>query len=37
MAYMKREGYRTLLGDGFLKVLDGLTTTEEVLRVATVE
>lgn len=37
MDYMKREGYRTLLGDGFLKVLNGLTTTEEVLRVATVE
>ncbi|MEK4285232.1 MULTISPECIES: GspE/PulE family protein [Ureibacillus] len=37
MDYMKQEGYRTLLGDGFLKVLNGLTTTEEVLRVATVE
>ncbi|MED3762664.1 ATPase, T2SS/T4P/T4SS family [Ureibacillus sp. FSL K6-8385] len=37
MDYMKREGYRTLLGDGFLKVIQGQTTTEEVLRVATVE
>lgn len=37
MDYMKREGYRTLLGDGFLKVLQGLTTTEEVLRVSRVE
>lgn len=35
--YMKKEGYRSLIGDGFLKVLEGLTTTEEVLRVATVE
>ena len=35
--YMKEEGYYTLLEDGFLKVLDGLTTTEEVLRVATAE
>ena len=37
MDYMKEAGYRTLLGDGFLKVLDGHTTTEEVLRVAMVE
>lgn len=37
MDYMKKEGYRTLVADGFLKVLEGLTTTEEVLRVATVE
>ncbi|MED3660511.1 ATPase, T2SS/T4P/T4SS family [Ureibacillus terrenus] len=37
MDYMKREGYRTLLSDGFLKVIQGQTTTEEVLRVATVE
>mgnify|MGYP001245670121 FL=1 len=37
MDYMKREGYSTLLGDGFLKVLQGLTTTEEVLRVSRVE
>ena len=35
--YMKEAGYRSLLEDGLLKVLDGLTTTEEVLRVATIE
>ncbi|RHW39489.1 type II secretion system protein GspE [Lysinibacillus yapensis] len=35
--YMKEAGYRTLVQDGFMKVLDGLTTTEEVLHVATVE
>lgn len=35
--YMKEAGYRSLVEDGFLKVLDGLTTTEEVLRVATIE
>lgn len=33
--YMKQEGYHSLLEDGLLKVLNGLTTTEEVLRVAT--
>lgn len=37
MQYMKKAGYRTLMEDGMLKVLEGLTTTEEVLRVATVE
>ncbi|KYG89110.1 ATPase, T2SS/T4P/T4SS family [Metasolibacillus sp. FSL H7-0170] len=35
--YMKEKGYNTLLKDGLLKVLEGVTTTEEVLRVATVE
>lgn len=35
--YMQREGYYTLLQDGLLKVLDGVTTTEEVLRVATID
>jgi len=35
--YMREAGYRTLVEDGFLKVLDGHTTTEEVLHVATVE
>lgn len=35
--YMKEAGYRTLVEDGLSKVLDGLTTTEEVLHVATVE
>ncbi len=35
--YMKEAGYRTLLEDGFLKVIAGATTTEEVLRVATAE
>jgi len=35
--YMKELGNHTLLKDGLLKVLDGSTTTEEVLRVATVE
>ena len=34
--HMKENGYLTLLEDGLLKVKDGLTTTEEVLRVATV-
>ncbi|MEI4769404.1 ATPase, T2SS/T4P/T4SS family [Psychrobacillus sp. FJAT-51614] len=34
--YMKETGYYSLLDDGLLKVRDGLTTTEEVLRVATV-
>lgn len=32
--YMKQEGYNTLLVDGLLKVIDGQTTTSEVLRVA---
>lgn len=35
--YMHDKGYNTLLKDGLLKVLDGVTTTEEVLRVAIVE
>lgn len=35
--YMKQEGFHTLLQDGLQKVLDGVTTTEEVLRVATME
>lgn len=35
--YMKEQGYHTLLEDGLLKILDGVTTTEEVLRVATAE
>jgi len=35
--YMKQEGYYTLLVDGLLKVVEGLTTTSEVLRVANVE
>ena len=34
--YMHKNGYFSLLEDGLLKVKDGLTTTEEVLRVATV-
>lgn len=33
--YMYEHGYRTLLEDGLLKVADGMTTTEEILRVAT--
>ncbi|MFY3792775.1 GspE/PulE family protein [Ureibacillus sp. MALMAid1270] len=33
--YMHQSGFPTLLKDGLLKVLDGVTTTEEVLRVAT--
>ncbi|WP_449441773.1 ATPase, T2SS/T4P/T4SS family [Ureibacillus acetophenoni] len=33
--YMHQGGFPTLLKDGLLKVLDGVTTTEEVLRVAT--
>lgn len=33
--YMKQSGYPSLLDDGLQKVLDGVTTTEEVLRVAT--
>ncbi|GLC87265.1 GspE/PulE family protein [Lysinibacillus piscis] len=35
--YMKEQGYNTLLQDGLIKVAEGVTTTEEVLRVATVE
>jgi len=35
--YMKEAGYHTLVEDGLLKVREGLTTTEEVLHVATVE
>ena len=35
--HMKEMGYLSLLEDGLMKVKDGLTTTEEVLRVATVD
>lgn len=35
--YMKTAGYYTLLQDGLLKVIEGVTTTEEVLRVATID
>lgn len=35
--HMYKHGYCTLLEDGLLKVADGLTTTEEILRVATDE
>ena len=35
--YMKQEGHYTLLQDGLLKVIEGHTTTEEILRVATAE
>lgn len=35
--YMKEQKFNTLIEDGLLKVLDGVTTTEEVLRVATAE
>ena len=35
--YMKQQGYHSLLQDGLIKVLEGVTTTEEVLRVATTE
>lgn len=35
--YMKQAGHHTLVQDGLLKVLDGMTTTEEVLRVATID
>lgn len=35
--YMKQKGYHTLLQDGLLKVISGVTTTEEVLRVAMTE
>lgn len=35
--YMQQSGYNTLLQDGLLKVLQGITTTEEVLRVATID
>ncbi|WP_191963908.1 MULTISPECIES: ATPase, T2SS/T4P/T4SS family [unclassified Psychrobacillus] len=34
--HMKKTGFSSLLEDGLLKVKNGLTTTEEVLRVATV-
>ena len=34
---MKETGYYNLLEDGLLKVQQGLTTTEEVLRVATAD
>ena len=35
--HMKKTGFSSLLEDGLLKVKAGLTTTEEVLRVATVD
>lgn len=35
--YMQQSGYNTLLQDGLLKVLQGITTTEEVLRVAMID
>ena len=35
--YMKREGHNSLMQDGFIKVIEGLTTTEEILRVATAD
>jgi len=35
--YMRDAGYHTLVEDGLVKVLDGQTTTEEVLHVAIVE
>lgn len=35
--HMVKHGFYTLLEDGLLKVADGLTTTEEILRVATDE
>lgn len=35
--YMQQQGYHTLLQDGLVKILEGVTTTEEVLRVATAE
>lgn len=35
--YMKQAGYHSLVEDGFVKVLEGVTTTEEILRVATSE
>jgi len=35
--YMRDAGYHTLVEDGLMKVLDGQTTTEEVLHVAIVE
>ncbi|MBD8034548.1 GspE/PulE family protein [Solibacillus merdavium] len=35
--YMKKAGYYTLLQDGLQKVINGVTTTEEVLRVATID
>lgn len=35
--YMKQKGYHTLLQDGLQKVISGITTTGEVLRVATTE
>lgn len=35
--YMQQSGFNTLLQDGLQKVLQGVTTTEEVLRVATID
>lgn len=35
--YMQQSGFNTLLQDGLQKVLQGVTTTEEVLRVATMD
>ena len=34
---MKETGYYNLLEDGLLKVQEGLTTTEEIFRVATID
>jgi len=34
---MKKTGFSSLLEDGLLKVKAGITTTEEVLRVATAD
>ncbi len=35
--YMKQQGYASLVQDGLSKVIEGVTTTEEILRVATIE
>jgi len=35
--YLKEKGFKTLIDDGLLKVVDGQTTLEEVLRVANIE
>lgn len=35
--YMKEKGYSTLLIDGLLKVVEGQTTTAEILRVASAD
>jgi len=36
-SYVKEQGMLFLLDDGLQKVVQGLTTTEEVLRVATID